>query len=82
MNRGLIKEKYVFFAKYAITLIFHVYKIYIKYMIILLQLAEKYINNELKKSSGKICKKINKNMANKSVTVWVQILLKVNFANP
>jgi hypothetical protein len=48
MNRGLIKEKYVFFAKYAITLIFHVYKIYIKYMIILLQLAEKYINNELK----------------------------------
>ena len=47
MNRGLIKEKYVF-AKYAITLIFHVYKTYIKYMIILLQLAEKYINNELK----------------------------------
>ena len=48
MNKGLIKEKYVFFAKYAITLIFHVYKTYIKYMIILLQLAEKYINNELK----------------------------------
>lgn len=40
-----------FFAKYAITLIyfdFYVYKIYIKYMIILLQLAEKHINNELK----------------------------------
>ncbi len=37
-----------FFAKYAITLISHVYKIYIKYMIILLRLAEKYINNELK----------------------------------
>lgn len=37
-----------FFAKYAITLIFHVYKIYIKYMIILLQLAKKYMNNELK----------------------------------
>ena len=48
MNKGLIKGKYVFFAKYAITLIFHVYKTYIKYMIILLQLAEKYINNELK----------------------------------
>lgn len=48
MKKGLIKEKYVFFAKYAITLIFHVYKTYIKYMIILLQLAEKYINNELK----------------------------------
>lgn len=48
MNKGLIKEKYVFFAKYAITLTFHVYKTYIKYMIILLQLAEKYINNELK----------------------------------
>lgn len=46
MNKGLIKEKYVFFAKYAITLIFHVYKTYIKYMIILLQLAEKYINND------------------------------------
>ena len=37
-----------FFAEYAITLISHVYKIYIKYMIILLQLAEKYINNKLK----------------------------------
>lgn len=34
-----------FFAKYAITLIFNVYKTYIKYMIILLQLAEKHINN-------------------------------------
>jgi hypothetical protein len=48
MNIGLIKGKYVFFAKYAITLISHVYKTYIKYMIILLQLADKYINNELK----------------------------------
>ena len=48
MNKGLIKEKYVFFAKYAITLIFHVYKTHIKYVIILLQLAEKYINNGLK----------------------------------
>jgi len=48
MNKGLIKGKYVFFAKYAITLIFYEYKIYIKYMIILLQLADKYINNELK----------------------------------
>ena len=37
-----------FFAKYAITLISHVYKTHIKYMIILLQLAEKYINNGLK----------------------------------
>lgn len=73
MNRGLIKEKYVFFAKYAITLIFHVYKIYIKYMIILLQLAEKYINNELKKSSGKICKKINKNMANNRQIFYLHI---------
>lgn len=36
-----------FFAEYAITLILHVYKTYIKYMIILLQLANKYINNEL-----------------------------------
>jgi hypothetical protein len=37
-----------FFAEYAITLIFNMYKIYIKYIIILLQLAEKHINNELK----------------------------------
>lgn len=37
-----------FFAKYAITLISHVYKTYIKCMIILLQLVKKYINNELK----------------------------------
>lgn len=37
-----------FFAKYAITLISYVYKTYIKYMIILLQLAKKYINNELR----------------------------------
>ena len=37
-----------FFAEYAITLIFNMYKAHIKYMIILLQLAEKYINNELK----------------------------------
>jgi len=37
-----------FFAEYVITLIFHVYKIYIKYMVILSQLADKYINNELK----------------------------------
>lgn len=37
-----------FFAEYAITLIFYVYKIYIKYVIILLQLADKYTNNELK----------------------------------
>lgn len=37
-----------FFAEYAITLISYMYKTYIKYMIILLQLANKYINNELK----------------------------------
>lgn len=37
-----------FFAEYAITLIFHVYKTYIKYVIILLQLADKYINKGLK----------------------------------
>lgn len=37
-----------FFAEYAITLIFHMYKTHIKYMIILLQLAKKHINNELK----------------------------------
>lgn len=37
-----------FFAEYAITLIFHMYKIHIKYVIILSQLADKYINNELK----------------------------------
>lgn len=37
-----------FFAKYAITLVSHVYKTHIKYAIILLQLAKKYINNELK----------------------------------
>lgn len=53
-----------FFAEYAITLIFYMYKTHIKYLIILLQLADKYINNELKLRSGKICKKINKNMGN------------------
>lgn len=37
-----------FFAEYAITPIFNMYKTHIKYVIILLQLAEKYINNELK----------------------------------
>lgn len=37
-----------FFAEYAITLIFHMYKTYIKYVIILLQLADKHINNGLK----------------------------------
>ena len=37
-----------FFAEYAITLIFYVYKTYINYVIILLQLADKYINNGLK----------------------------------
>ncbi len=37
-----------FFAEYAITLIFNMYKTHIKYAIILLQLAEKYINNGLK----------------------------------
>lgn len=37
-----------FFAEYAITLIFHMYKTHIKYMVILSQLADKYINNELK----------------------------------
>lgn len=37
-----------FFAEYAITLIFNMYKTHIKYMIILLQLAVKHIKNELK----------------------------------
>lgn len=37
-----------FFAEYAITLIFNMYKTHIKYVIILSQLAEKYINNGLK----------------------------------
>ena len=37
-----------FFAEYAITLIFNMYKTHIKHVIILLQLAKKYINNELK----------------------------------
>lgn len=62
-----------FFAEYAITLISHVYKTYIKYMIILLQLAEKHINNELKESSGKICKKINKNMGNNRQIFYLYI---------
>lgn len=37
-----------FFAEYAITLIFNMYKTHIKYKIILLQLAVKHIKNELK----------------------------------
>ena len=48
MNKGLIKEKNVYFKKYSINQNLHDYKTYIKYMIILLQLADKYINNELK----------------------------------
>lgn len=49
MNKGFNKGKRcLFFAKYAINLIFYMYKTHIKYVIILLQLADKYINNELK----------------------------------